>query len=549
MMRAHQAQMQQVVDEIIAGAPVRKIICHVTPGGGKSALPIIAGKLVSAGLADALCWICPRSALQDQGERNFLDPFFRKMFGHRLAIRSSTNEPNPCRGQDGFITTYQALAVDNERTVQDEFMRRRYVLVLDEFHHIEQGGEWHAAIAPLVERARFAVLMTGTLERGNEKPIAFIDYENSMPVIDDTDEQRVIRYTRTDALRERAILPARFHLSDGHVEWENKAGRIQSGQLSCRTKDAGEALFTALSTGFADSLLEVSVTHWMERKKFNPRAKLLVVAANIEHARKALGALKQMGVYSKIATSHDSLEALRNIRAFKADLDCLVSIAMAYEGLDVPAISHIASLTHIRSTPWIEQMIARAVRVDRQAGPYRSQMAHVFAPDDFLFREVVDRIQREQLPIVAASGGDCLDSRGNGEGEGDAGPKIRPLNGEMTGTREIEFGGIPDGTLFEPVQTIKEQEEETLHRIEMHVRKFSFDNRYRPQRISAEIKTNFGKSRRHMTLDELRQCLAWVRRTYPISGRSSEFLPDGVSRTRGSRERVPTKAQPWTAWG
>ena len=38
--------------------------------------------------------------------------------------------------------------------------------------------------------------------------------------------------------------------------------------------------------------------------------------------------------------------------------------AMAYEGLDAPAVSVVASLTHIRSRPWLEQMVARATRVD-----------------------------------------------------------------------------------------------------------------------------------------------------------------------------------------
>lgn len=61
----------------------------------------------------------------------------------------------------------------------------------------------------------------------------------------------------------------------------------------------------------------------------------------------------------------------------------------------------------------------------------------------------------------------------------------------------------------------------------------------------SEIKVYFGKSRRHMDLEELKSCLKWVRRVYPIEGRTPEFIPDGVSRTRGSRQRVPTKAQPW----
>ena len=48
------------------------------------------------GLVDKLLWICPRMALQVQGKRNFIDPFFRAMFTHNLSIRS-TNMPAPGR--------------------------------------------------------------------------------------------------------------------------------------------------------------------------------------------------------------------------------------------------------------------------------------------------------------------------------------------------------------------------------------------------------------------------------------------------------------------
>ena len=58
---------------------------------------------------------------------------------------------------------------------------------------------------------------------------------------------------------------------------------------------------------------------------------------------------------------------------------------MAYEGLDAPEVAVVAALTHIRSRPWLEQMIARATRVDPNAGPYEGQQALVFHPDDPLF--------------------------------------------------------------------------------------------------------------------------------------------------------------------
>ena len=55
---------------------------------------------------------------------------------------------------------------------------------------------------------------------------------------------------------------------------------------------------------------------------------------------------------------------------------------MAYEGLDVPEVAVVAALTHIRSRPWLEQMVARATRVDPAAGRYERQRALVFHPKD-----------------------------------------------------------------------------------------------------------------------------------------------------------------------
>ena len=69
---------------------------------------------------------------------------------------------------------------------------------------------------------------------------------------------------------------------------------------------------------------------------------------------------------------------------------------MAYEGLDVPEVAVVAALTHIRSRPWLEQMVARATRVDPNAGPYETQRALVFHPDDPLFQRFRIRMETEQ---------------------------------------------------------------------------------------------------------------------------------------------------------
>lgn len=551
-LRKHQSEFKNLISCLKTGNEPTKIILHVTPGGGKSCIPIIAGKLVAARKADALCWITPRKALQDQGERNFLDPYFRKILNHSLMIRSSTNETNPCRGQNGFVTTYQAVAMDN-RTIIEDFRRRRYVLILDEFHHVELDGVWHQHLKPLIEKAKYLVLMTGTLERGDENQIAFIDYRRRgnnayIPSVPD------IRYTRSDALSEKAIIPLRFILSDGQVEWETKKGEKKSGDLSNLYEDQGAALFTALNTEFAEQLLAEGLKYWILYKERHPRSKLLIVTANYDHAKKFKGLLGYgLSKTSDIATSHDTPNAMKAIKAFKeGSIDILVTIAMAYEGLDVPAITHVICLTHIRSTPWIEQMIARAVRIDPHAGPYESQKGHIFAPDDFLFRGVVNRIKAEQIP-VAHQGSSFKKNDIDKEIQGEKDPDIIPLGGQITGRREVEFGtgglnspGEPE--FSPPVKTVKELEEEVLEQINNHIKEFSFANYYKPQQLNAELKQQFGKSRREMTLSELKGCLSFVQYNYPLAKSTNGSVIEkkqGISPQRGKGRRVPTQATIW----
>ena len=99
----------------------------------------------------------------------------------------------------------------------------------------------------------------------------------------------------------------------------------------------------------------------------------------------------------RLATSgernaHESLAAFR----LTAEPSILVTVAMAYEGLDAPEVAVVAALTHIRSRPWLEQMIARATRVDPNAGAYENQRALVYHPDDPLFAKFRQRIETEQ---------------------------------------------------------------------------------------------------------------------------------------------------------
>src|SRR3712207_9425667 len=99
----------------------------------------------------------------------------------------------------------------------------------------------------------------------------------------------------------------------------------------------------------------------------------------------------------RLATSseRDAAEALAAFR-LTPEPSILVTVAMAYEGLDAPEVAVVAALTHIRSRPWLEQMVARATRVDPNAGAYEAQQALVFHPDDPLFGLFRRRMETEQ---------------------------------------------------------------------------------------------------------------------------------------------------------
>jgi hypothetical protein len=417
----------------------------------------------------------------------------------------------------------------DEGLLRQEFLRYRYILIMDEFHHIQNDALWHIKIAPIYELAAFRILMTGTLERGNKSKIAFVSYgyisgNKLSPILQKNENTEVIRYTRTDALAERAIIPLAFHLADGSAEWEENTGKkIKISSLDKMDEaDANKALYTALKTEYADDLLAQGIEHWQEHRKHYTGAKCLVVTSNISEAKRHMRNLSGISARCAIATSEDSAAALKVINKMKAGkLDVIVTVAMAYEGLSIPEISHIICLTRIRSIPWIEQMTARANRIDPAISTYDEQIGHIFAPADPLFKRVMKQIEKEQLPVMEHRGKSSRQSSCEEAGDGgfhlEPSPGgITPLSSALTGKREMVLGQreLPPT----PGKTSSEIESELLERIEDHIRSYSFQNRFNPKRINGEIFNHFGgKPRRQMTIVELEKCLTHVRETYPLS--------------------------------
>jgi superfamily II DNA or RNA helicase len=243
-LRRHQAEVDRLCRAITAGAThLTDILAAVTPGGGKSALPVIAAARLlgavppggKAPLVERVCWVVPRDTLRRQAEEAFVDPAWRAFLGHGHAVRAADNAPDPCRGLAGYVTTYQAVAAAPELHLA-EFGRRRYLLCVDELHHLPglsdldaaadaaEDTAWSRALLPLLETARLRLLMTGTLERADRRPILWLGYRRDRLAcrLARVDARApgwaMVGYDRRAALAERAIIPVRFGALDGEAE-------------------------------------------------------------------------------------------------------------------------------------------------------------------------------------------------------------------------------------------------------------------------------------------------------------------------------------------
>ena len=415
-LRQHQAQIDAICQEVISRkanglAPIKYVLSHVTPGGGKSLLPIIVTERLCKILGARISWIVPRHTLRIQGEANYTDGDLRKIFPHTNKIRASGNDYDPDRDFQGYITTYQAVQ-EHPQLHLDAFKAWPRILFIDEFHHAEENSMYAQAIKPLVDEAVLTVLMSGTIERGDRKPIAFLEYTKEGKVnTHPADDWRYVHYSRSDAVRDRAIVKLEFCLIDGRTEIEdaNNGTVYAYDAFKDVFKDhEGASVYSAVTSEIGSNILRTGVADWQRYKEQNyPNAKCLVVTAGIDEARKYHRMLKADGIEARIAVSADSKIGIDNIERFKVarsdggDVDVLVTVAMAYEGLDVKHITHVIVVTHYRSEPWIEQCVSRANRVAEG-----KDRGFIYAPADRQFQAIVARIKEEQeLGLLARKEG------------------------------------------------------------------------------------------------------------------------------------------------
>lgn len=402
-LRAHQRDALRLVRQIATGLRGSKTItANVTPGGGKTLMAsIVAHEMIGEGLVDHVLIVVPRDSLRSQVRDGFTDPT-RSL---RRVILADANAPltqgSAFGSVAGYVTTYQAIAA-RPKLWQKRLGRGRWLLVLDEPHHLATVADpatgddpaWSAAIRPLFELATYALLMSGTMRRHDKQPIPFVEYdENRKPIAD-------VVYRRSHALEEQAILPITFTLMDGSVAWERRGATHATSLSEAKLKQLGDAVRTALGEeGYRDRWLVDALGDWMGYRSTVYKSRAIVICHSQAVARVAAQIIREAFAVDVTLAISDEPRAQKALKAFRdrRDGDVLVTVGMAYEGLDVPDCTHLVCLTNVMSEPWLEQAFARVTRFNPHCGrTWEQQHAAIYVLNHPKMRAFVSDMNAEQ---------------------------------------------------------------------------------------------------------------------------------------------------------
>jgi superfamily II DNA or RNA helicase len=393
---------RELIAELVQMRNTRMML-DISPGGGKGSTGYFIGAYAPRDRVNAVCHVAPRTNLRDQaGDRpRWLADYAQREQLWLPEIRPTENVPPLRRGSYGYATTPQSILA-NPALHYQEFERAKYALILDEPQMMPADGQWSRAMQGLIDRAALVVLMSGTFSRSDGKAILLAPYAHSS-LGDTVDFQHpdwtTLRYRRVDALGDEAILPIEFKTFEAGAEffrseavsfktWGDLIGEQEqrAGLYAVLTHEAGRAI--------ADRMLD----DWQNHRQTHRSAQALIITHSQPEARDYLKRIRERypGVDARVAISDEKASADTIRRFCRGDGEVLITVGMAYVGMDACAISHIALLTYVRQRTWIEQAIARGVRVDPIAGPYRSQRCRVYAPGDPLLKEIIEAIEREQ---------------------------------------------------------------------------------------------------------------------------------------------------------
>ncbi|MGV2385391.1 MAG UNVERIFIED_CONTAM: DEAD/DEAH box helicase family protein, partial [Thermobifida fusca] len=259
-------------------------LVSATPGAGKTTFALtLAGKLMADGTVRRVMVVVPTDALREQWADN------AARFGLNLIpVREATDYEKD--GYEGFVVTYQQLAMGAGADLARRATRVPTVAVLDEIHHAGDNRRWGDALRVAAGQAVHRIALTGTPWRRDKKePIPFVQYGQDGTVVVDHP------YEYGAAVADGVCRRIEFHAYDGEAKWvDHSRGRHEgvsatfTAQIGADMKD--EDVSAALDAIYdpkhpwMPGVLEEAVVMLEDLRLEVPDAAGLVVAQEKWHA-------------------------------------------------------------------------------------------------------------------------------------------------------------------------------------------------------------------------------------------------------------------------
>ncbi|MCT0201763.1 DEAD/DEAH box helicase [Synechococcus sp. CS-603] len=369
------------------------VLIHAGPGAGKTLGALLSfQRLQREGKLSHLLVFCHRSSIADQWRTA------ARGLGIELALWQGEAADLPEGG--GLLLTYQGAARQLERVENGlAWVRAAKVLAIaDEVHHLgvdpeePQSTAWGHAFERLSQACVLRLGLSGTPFRADN--LAFCAASR---VLEWEDGERVERIAADLSVEPRQLIaagdvrPLEFRFQDGWVD-HGRTGESERSALSLEGRESWRArnLRRAIQLGDPSSIaLRVLVLARCKlaqlRSGEHPGAGGLVIARDIDHARRIAGLLEEEGDRVFLVHSQDS-EAANRLEAFRrGEADWLVSVDMCAEGFDAPRLRVVAYLTTVVTRSRFVQAITRAVRMEAERCAVEAIPRHasfVFAPAD-----------------------------------------------------------------------------------------------------------------------------------------------------------------------
>jgi superfamily II DNA or RNA helicase len=407
------------------------------PGAGKTVPALhVARELLRARAIGRVAVVCPTAPLTRQ--------WAAAAARMGLQIAPDAAHLSPPSGFDGVAVTYARVAQSGARWAKQ--CSPGTLVIADEAHHLGDELAWGQSFNAAFATAGRRLLLSGTPFRSDAAPIPGVRYDSDGIAVPD------IAYSYAQAVRDGVCRPVTFVPYDGVLQWQSGEETIEASFADVvHSREAARRYRTAISVELQDGLpriLAAAHAKLIETREAGHRdAGGLVVAADGEHARAVVKALREVTGKAPVVVLHTEARASEKLAAFRDGREpWIVAVNMVSEGVDIPRLRVGVYATAAKTALIFRQIVGRFVRTIPGRG---LDMSWLYLPADPVLRGHAADVENELSPVLRMPGegedGLLDEVPDRVETEPSEAPAFVPLSADLTLTPQMALFGPPGG--------------------------------------------------------------------------------------------------------